>query len=79
MSEHLSEASDCSLSSFGLEDQRGWGFEDKEALLGPNEEQQEPLGITARGLLWLGFADVSEEEKEDLESKEEEEDTKISS
>jgi len=28
-------------------------FKDKEALLGPNKEQQETLEIAARGLLWL--------------------------
>jgi len=84
MSEHSSEASDRSLSSLGFEERRrGWGFEDEDALLGPDEEQQEPLGIAARGLLWLGLADVSE--KEDSESVEEEEeieeqeDTKMSS
>jgi len=78
MSEHSSEVSDRSLSSLGFEEQRrGWGFEDKETLLGHDEEQQEPLGIAARGLLWLGLADVSE--KEDSESIEEEEDTKMSS
>jgi len=79
MSEHSSDMSDHSLSSAGFEEQRGWGFKDKEALLGPDEEQEELLGITARGLLWLGFADVSEEQKEDSESEEEEEDTKMSS
>ncbi len=78
MSEHSSEASDRSLSSLGFEERRrGWGFEDEDALLGPDEEQQEPLGIAARGLLWLGLADVSE--KEDSESSKEEEDTKMSS
>jgi len=70
MSKHSSDMSDHSLSSSGFEEQRGWGFEDKEALLGPDEEQEEPLGIAARGLLWLGLADGSEEQKEDLESEE---------
>ena len=60
MSKHSSDVSDCSLLSAGFEEQRGWGFEDEEALLGPDKEQQEPLGIAARGLLWLGLTDVSE-------------------
>jgi len=64
---------------------KSWGFKDEEALLGLNEEEQEqrePLGITARGLLrlakvrsLLGFTDVSMKVEKDLE----EEDSKMSS
>jgi len=79
MSKHLSDMSDHSLSSSGFKEQRGWDFKDKEALsdVGADEEQEEPLGVAARSLLGLaGFGDVLEE---NLESEEEEEDTKMSS
>jgi len=44
MNKHSSDMSDHSLSSFGFEDQRCWGFADNNALLGSNKEQQELFG-----------------------------------